>query len=69
MTKELFQEYLTDHSKEVTPVMYFYYTLKGGHLSEYDFNLAFQRWAAYLGSLVAKVHYHVFKELTKHFEL
>ena len=32
MTKEVFKEYLEDSNKEVTPIMFYYYKLKGGTL-------------------------------------
>ena len=69
MTKEQFKEYLTDNSKEVTPVMFFYYKLKGGQLSEYDFTIAFRMWSAKFGRQLGLIHARVFSELTRHFKL
>lgn len=69
MTRDEYLGYLNDQTKEVTPVMWFFYNLKGGSLSRGAFENAFQQWAAQLGFLMGAVHSFVFTELNKHFKV
>ena len=69
MTREEFESYYFDQTKEVTPVMFFYYKLKGGHLDEESFIYYFKRWAALLAFKIRFYIDNVYNDLAKHFNL
>ena len=70
MTRDVFIEYWKAESKEVTPVMFYYYKLRGGTYPEGYFTVAFQRWIVVMGGgNVGLVIAKVFSDLTKHFKV
>ena len=69
MSKEEYLEYVNDQTKEITPLMYFFYKLKGGTYGEQEFFEAWRTWSAKMSIFMGGIHYHVFTELNKHFKI
>lgn len=70
MTREEYLEYVNDQTKDITPVLFFFYRLKGGHLNEHEFNYAIMRYLAYIGGLrFGQLFNYVFTQLDFHFKL
>lgn len=70
MTREEYLKYQADHSLEITPVLFFFYKLKGGHLDYATFSSCMMRWLAIIGhSNIALLLYYVFTQLDFHFKL
>lgn len=69
MSREEFIEYLQDPTKEVTPVMFFYYKLKGGTANKAAFEFAFMRWMAHRSLTMSSIIFSVFNNLKQHFKI
>jgi hypothetical protein len=69
MTKEQYLEYVKDDKKEVTPLMFFYYKLKGGTANEFEFYGAWAKWVLLVPRQLAGIYRNVFKDLNEHFKI
>jgi hypothetical protein len=69
MNKEEYLEYVEDEKKEVTPLMFFYYKLKGGTANEVEFYNAWGKWVMWQQASLARIYRKVFENLNEHFKV